>query len=54
MEETTGSKILGALLIGTGIYVAAKNYKKEGFWSAVLATSLVFGVVGVKVYKKQN
>lgn len=54
MMETTTSKVLGALLVGAGAYVAIKNYKKDGFWNGVLAASLVFGVVSIKMYKKPN
>jgi len=52
--ETTTSKVLGALLVGAGAYVAIKNYKNAGFWSGVLASSLIFGVVSIKIYKKPN
>jgi len=54
MIETPTSKVIGAVLIGTGIYIVIKNYKKAGFWNGVLATSLVFGVVSIKMYKKTN
>jgi uncharacterized membrane-anchored protein len=50
-EETTLSKVIGASLVITGLCIAYKNYKKEGFWSAVLATSLVGGLMTIKMYK---
>lgn len=51
LKETTFSKVLTFVLVGTGIYIIVKNYKKENFWNGFLASILISGTA-IKIYNK--
>jgi hypothetical protein len=37
--------VFNATVVGLGIYIAVKNYKKENFWTGFLAAALITGAV---------
>lgn len=54
MKKYTGlNTALWIGLTALGVYVGVKNHKRDGFWTGVLASALIFGI-SVTVSKGKN
>ena len=53
MNNKDINTLLSVAIVTTGIVVAVKNHKRDGFWKGALASFLVLGV-SATVYKVSN